>query len=246
MKIKILTLSVFLSSSVYASNTLHVYGPGGPAPAMLETAKLFEKQEGIKVNVVFGPQSKWEESAKNNADLIFSGSEIMLHQQNKSFSLSKSEALYLRPSGIIVRKGNPKSITGIETLIKSNLNILVVNGAGQSGLWEDIVGRSGNVTDINEFKENIVYAADNSAQAIEFWETNPEVDAWVIWSNWYDRVSSTSDLVAIEKDYMIYRPVSISYTDKGMGKKESLRFVEYLSSSTASEIFLKYGWQKQW
>lgn len=56
---------------------------------------------------------------------------------------------------IIVRKGNSKSISGIKSLIKNDLRILVVNGVGQAGLWEDIIGKSGSILDFNKFSNNI-------------------------------------------------------------------------------------------
>jgi len=38
-----------------AQNVLHVYGPGGPAPAMKEAAAAFEKKGGVSVEVTAGP-----------------------------------------------------------------------------------------------------------------------------------------------------------------------------------------------
>ena len=43
------------SGAAAAAETLHVYGPGGPLPAVKEAAAAFGKQAGVTVDVVGGP-----------------------------------------------------------------------------------------------------------------------------------------------------------------------------------------------
>jgi len=57
---------------------LQTYGPGGPAPAMREAAKVFGERKGIKVEITAGPTPTWKDQAMKDADLIFSGSEYMM------------------------------------------------------------------------------------------------------------------------------------------------------------------------
>lgn len=48
---------------------IHVYGPGGPAPAMLECARTFNARNGSNVIVTFGPTGRWKEAAARDADM---------------------------------------------------------------------------------------------------------------------------------------------------------------------------------
>lgn len=77
----LLSLALFstvgLTAAVQAA-TLHVYGPGGPAPAMKEAAQAYGAKHQIEVDVMAGPTPKWIENARENADLIYSGSEHMM------------------------------------------------------------------------------------------------------------------------------------------------------------------------
>jgi len=133
-------------------NIVYVYGPGGPLGPMEELAKHFAKGKGIQVQVIAGPEGKWIDNAKQNGDIIYGGSFYML--RNFSFShegLLNEESwveLYSRPAGILVRKGNPKSIQTFADLTKEGLRIVDVNGAGQLELWEDLAGRMGLIPDI--------------------------------------------------------------------------------------------------
>ncbi len=96
------------------TDTLFVYGPGGPGAAMEEAAKVFSKKNSIPVKVTAGPEAKWIEQAVQNADIIFGGAEYMLDQfvmQHPGMvdSTTRTE-LYKRGAGILVRPGNPKKL----------------------------------------------------------------------------------------------------------------------------------------
>jgi len=94
--------------------SLHVYGPGGPAPAMSEAGQVFSKKKGISVEVTTGPTAVWEGQALLDADLIFSGAEHMMTdfvQKDLPDLIDPAtiRTLYLRPSAILVRPGGRMS-----------------------------------------------------------------------------------------------------------------------------------------
>lgn len=66
-----------IAAPAYAG-PVHVFGPGGPAPALKEAAATFPKLRGVKVEVVAGPTSDWIDAAKQSGDVIYSGSETMM------------------------------------------------------------------------------------------------------------------------------------------------------------------------
>src|SRR5271168_662582 len=130
-----------LAAHAQRSAVLHVYGPGGPAPAIEETAAVFGKQEGIAIKVTPGPTRNWEADLPSEGDILYSGLEAMMSDFIGKFTdalvPSTVQPLYLRPAGILVRPGNPKHIAGFLDLLRPGIKIMVVNGAGQVGLWED-------------------------------------------------------------------------------------------------------------
>ncbi len=71
-------LALGLIGSAHAGETIHLYGPGGPAPAMKEAAAAYEKKTGTPVQVTAGPTGEWIDKAKQDADIVFSGSENMM------------------------------------------------------------------------------------------------------------------------------------------------------------------------
>lgn len=235
-----------LASVTHAQVTLHVYGPGGPAPAMKEAAVDFEKKSGIKVEITAGPTPQWIEKAKSDADIIYSGSETMMTDfvvaLDGRIAHSEVQPLYLRPLSILVRPGNPKKITGLNDILAPGVKILVVNGAGQNGVWEDMAGRKGDIKTVKSLRKNIVSYAKNSAEARQQWIEQPEIDAWLIWNIWQISNPGVADVVEIEPEYAIFRDTAVVLTTQGKTKDAAQQFVDFLFSPAGARIFRKWGW----
>jgi accessory colonization factor AcfC len=226
---------------------LKAYGPGGPAPAMREAAKVFGDKKGIKVEINAGPTPTWKDQAIKDADLIFSGSEYMMTDFVRKdlpgvIDASTILTLYLRPSAILVRPGNPKGIKGIKDLTKPGIKILVVEGAGQVGMWEDVAGRTGNVKLVYGIRRNIGFFAANSAEAKKLWSSDMGYDAWLIWTIWQKESPASADLINTDPENTIYRSCGIALTNRSEQKALAKEFADFLQSADGKEIFAKWGW----
>ncbi len=230
-----------------AGVVLRAYGPGGPAPAMREAAKVFGEKKRIKVEIAAGPTPTWKDQAMKDADLIFSGSEYMMTDFVQKdlpglIDTSTIRTLYLRPSAILVRPGNPKGIKGIKDLAKIDVRILVVQGAGQVGMWEDVAGRTGNVKLVDGVRRNIGFFAPNSAEAKKLWASDLTYDVWLIWTIWQKESPASADLINIEPENTIYRSCGIAITNPSERKVLGKEFADFLQSPSGQAIFVKWGW----
>lgn len=228
---------------------LKAYGPGGPAPAMREAAKIFGDKKGIKVEITAGPTPNWKDQAMKDADLIFSGSEYMMTDFARKdlpglIDLSTIQTLYLRPSAILVRPGNPKNIKGVKDLARQGIKIIVVQGAGQVGMWEDVAGRTGDVKLVDGVRRNIGSFAANSAEAKKLWNSDMSYDAWLIWTIWQKESPASADLVNTEKENTVYRSCGIAITNHTENKTIAKEFAEFIQSREGQEIFVKWGWTR--
>jgi accessory colonization factor AcfC len=227
--------------------TINAYGPGGPAPAMREAAQVFGAKKGVTVAITAGPTAKWKDQAMQDADLIFSGSEYMMHDfANKDLpgliDPATIRTLYLRPSAILVRPGNPKKIKGIKDLAKPNLKVLVVAGAGQVGMWEDVAGRTGKVKLVDGVRRNIGFSAPNSAEAKKIWNSDMTYDAWLIWTIWQKESPASADLVKTEPENTVYRSCGLALTQRSPQKALAQEFADFVQSPEGKTIFVKWGW----
>ncbi|SSW64191.1 hypothetical protein AVE30378_00890 [Achromobacter veterisilvae] len=234
--------------AAWAAQDLNVYGPGGPAPAMKEAAEAFGKQHGIRVEVTAGPTPAWAEQAKQDADVIYSGAENMMSGFASAlpgvFELRDARTLYLRPSAILVRPGNPKRIGGFKDLLKPGIKVMAVSGAGQTGLWEDVAGRLGDIETVRAFRANLILPeAGNSAQARKQWTEDQTIDAWLIWNIWQVSNPDLAGVVEIEEPYRIYRDAGVVVTKKGKANPQARAFADFLAAPEGKAIFRKWGWK---
>ena len=157
---------------------------------------------------------------------------------------SSIKPLYIRPSTILVRPGNPKAIGGIRDLSSGQFKIMVVGGAGQVGMWEDVVGRTGDLRLLAGFRKNIVDFADNSGHALKKWKADPSIDAWLIWNHWQVAHPDIADQVAVEPELTIWRSMDVALTTTGTKKPAAKAFIEFLTSPQAEDVFRKQGWSR--
>lgn len=236
-----------LTSTEKSAIVLKAYCPGGPAPALREAAKAFRTRKEIWVEINAGPAPTWKDQAMKDADLIFSGSENMMTDFVRKdlpglIDTSTIRTLYLRPSAILVRPGNPKGIKGIKDLAKPGVKILVVEGSGQVGMWEDVAGRTGSVKLVDGIRRNIGFFAANSAEAKKIWSSDLSYDVWLIWTIWQKESPASADLVNIEPENTIYRSCGIALTSRSEQKALAKEFADFLQSTEGKEVFAKWGW----
>jgi accessory colonization factor AcfC len=227
--------------------TLRVYGPGGPAPAMKSAALDFRARTGIAVDVVAGPTPMWKARALADADVIFSGSENMMTDfvtELPGLIAEKTiEPAYVRPASILVHPGNPKGIHGLRDLMRPGIRVMVVQGAGQTGLWEDLVGRGPHpLADLRALRRNIVVYAANSALALAAWTAAAPPDAWIIYAIWQIAHPDVADVVPLEPEFALSRDMDLALTVRGVSNPAAHRFYDYILSAEGARVFARWGW----
>jgi accessory colonization factor AcfC len=242
----VLALGAVGAAGVSAADTLRVYGSEGPSPAIREAAMAFQENNGVEVEVVSGPVTKWLDQAKSDADVIFCSAEFMMSDLVRAGELqinpSSITPLYTRPSAILVRPGNPRGIRDFPDLLRPGMRVMVVTGSGQTGLWEDMAGKRGNVGTIRAFRKNVVFFAPDSDTAQRTWVERDDIDAWVTWNIWHLPLHEHADLVPVSDDYVIYRQCNVALTERGKAKPAGARFIAFLASSDGARIFKSWDW----
>ena len=241
-----LVLALVGAADALGEEVLRVYGSEGPSPAMHEAAMAFQDTNDVKVEVVSGPVESWLDRAKADADVIFCSAEFMMSDLARVPELridaSTITPLYSRPSAILVRPGNPKGIRDFPDLLRPAMRVMVVTGSGQTGLWEDMAGKRGDVGTLRAFRKNIAFSAPNSDTAQRAWKERDDIDAWVTWNIWYLPLHDHADLVSVSDDYLIYRQCNVALTARGKAKPSGARFIEFLTSPDGASIFKSWDW----
>ena len=242
----VLMLGAIGAANVSAADVLRVYGSEGPSPCVHEAAAAFQDDNDVKVEVMSGPVTTWLDRAKADADVIFCSADFMMSELVRAGALQIDESsitpLYVRPSAILVRPGNPKGIRDFPDLLRPGMRVMVVTGSGQTGLWEDMAGKRGEVRTIRAFRKNVVFFAPDSDTAQRTWKERDEIDAWVTWNIWHLPLHGHADLVPVSDDYLIYRQCNVALTKRGKAKPSAARFIEFLASSEGASVFKSWDW----
>ena len=230
-----------------ADTPVYVYGPGGPAPAMHDAAKTYQAKTGYAVEVTAGPTPLWKAKALENADVIFSGSENMMTDYTNQLSGLIAPATivpaYIRPASILVHPGNPLKIAGLRDLFKPGVRVMIVQGAGQTGMWEDLAGRGPDaLQNLRALRKNIVNYAANSAVALAAWTGANPPDAWIIYNIWQIAHPAVAMVVPIEPEFALYRDAGLALTTRTPANPHAKDFYNYVLSPEGAKIFAKWGW----
>ena len=125
-------------------------------------------------------------------------------------------------------------------LAKDHIQLLIMNGSDQVGLWEDIAGVRGLIPDL---QKRIAVTVSTSAEAIERWETTKTLDAWITFESWHYRLKDVTDLVRLPKEERIFRGTPVVSTRFYKNKEKARLFIDFLKTEQCHAIFQKWGWE---
>lgn len=240
VRILIFTSWLLLATSTFASTTpgkptLRVYGPGGPHHVLEECAVLFEARHGINVEVIKAFPHVLAQKLPEDGDLYYGGAEYMLeefHRQNPGvIAMETTEKLHPRRIGIIVRKGNPHHIRGLDDLARDGVHLLDVHLEKMRSFYDLPHNGIGKILSF-EF---------TGQQGFKAWQAKPELDAWITYRSWFRQMQNDAEFIEIPGEKAL-RYIPIALTERTEQPQKAKAFIAFLKSEEARQIFLEHGW----
>lgn len=223
------------ASTLSPAKELRVYGPGGPHQVLEECAELFSERHGVKVVVTKALPHDLDERVGEDGDIYYGGAPCMLEEfDNRNpgvLDMTSIEQLHPRRVGIIVRKGNPLDIQGLECLSREEVCLLDVKLENMRHLHGARPGDDKNL-------RKLVYTG---RQGLSAWRDRPEIDAWVTYRSWYVKLQEDADFIDIPEEHAL-RAIPMALTKRTEQREEAMNFIEFLKSGEAYQIFQKHGW----
>lgn len=223
------------SSTNNLDKILRVYGPGGPHHVMEECAALFQEKHGINVEVVRALPYNLDQRLREDGDLYYGGAEYMLEGFDRRnpgvLDMTSVESLHPRRIGIIVRKGNPLCIDGVEDLKLEEVGLLDVKLENMRHFHGEKNGLSNNI-------QRFEYTGKQGAEA---WIDSPEIDAWVTYKTWHLTLQTESDFIEIPGDVGL-RFTPMALTRRTPHREAAMQFIAFLKKEEARGIFEEHGW----
>jgi len=244
--VRLLAVVAFLTISIFAKESLLIFAGSASKPATQEIAKIFEKENNISVDIIFGGSGYVLSQMKltKRGDIYFPGSSDYMEiakKQDLILPNSQRVVVYL-VSAINVQKGNPKNIKSLQDLAKPGIRVAIANPEGVcvGSFAVEIIEKNFNKEQIKQFRKNLVnYTASCSktANAISLKQADAVI-GWRVFEYWNSNLIQT---VPLKKDEIIrvgYIPIAISKFSKN--PKLAQKFIDFITSKKAKEIFAKY------
>lgn len=223
------------SAAESGETVLRAYGPGGPHHAVSECAELFRERYGITVGVIKASPLELSRRLKEDGDVYFTGAEYMLDDFAEEYSdiidAATVVALHPRQVGIVVRKGNPHGIMGVECLGKKGIVLMAAN------LEEMEPFLSPDGTDAAKVSMRV----HTGREGVKAWREQGRIDAWLTYRSWHHELKDEAEFVEIPWD-QARRHTMAAITLGTPNREAALQFLEFLQSPEARDIFVKHGW----
>lgn len=228
---------------------VRLYGAGGPHTAFRKVADAWKEKTGKTVEITAGPETTWSAKAQADADILWGTSEQSMTaflETYKTFSSEQVEPIYIRPTIIAVKKGNPKAISGFADLLKDGVRIVVTEGAGVAntsgtGTWEDVAGRLGSLDDVKSFRRNIVAFGKGSGASLRAFKAM-DADAWITWPDWPVTHADFLEQVDLAPERTVWRDVNVALSPDA--DADAAEFLAFLITPEAQVLMATEGWKR--
>ncbi|MFQ6085576.1 MAG: molybdate ABC transporter substrate-binding protein [Candidatus Bathyarchaeia archaeon] len=245
--VPIVVIGIVVYQTTYGAGGRRVIAFCGSAsmPALEEAAHAFEERTGMEIELHFGGSGGMLSSMEmsKSGDLYIPGSPDYMARAIEH-GVVRPETMrriaYLVPA-IIVQEGNPKNITCLDDLARSNVTMgigdpesVCVGGYAvelleHNGLWENVSG-------------NIVVHAESCSKTAAL-VTLRTVDATIGWRVFERWNPDKTDVVFIKPEQiprLSYVPAAVSvYAENQKGAQS---FLDFLVSREGQMIFGKWGY----
>ena len=241
-----------------SNGTVRIFSARACAAPLEKTAKLFEEQTNIHVEISVCSRHCAEPVAEEATgetggddflleiadagihDLAISGAEYLLDDGEVRGIVQKGQrrTIAYRRSAIIVPAGNPKNIHSVEDIARPGIRVGVSVIDCLKGLWEDISGRLGLM---DKIRRNICYYANGCIAIVEAVATG-EIDAAFGWTAFQHLEPERIETIELPQEQQVLRGTGVGMLSFAKETEAAKQFMDFLASPQSREFYKEYGW----
>ncbi|HDS63720.1 MAG TPA: molybdate ABC transporter substrate-binding protein [Methanofollis liminatans] len=234
------TTQTSTAPQVSEQSTLMVYCGAGIREPMEEIAAMYENETGTMISFTLGGSAQLLSQMElvKQGDLYMPGATAYIESAAKKGFVNTSEKLVYHIPIIAVAKGNPKNVTCIADLARSDLRVVIGDPTGpaigtttkkilnRSGLWETVSANAvAKRATVNELIVDICMGT---------------ADASVIWYDLY--VPDKMERIEIPKAENDIKVIPIGTLTFSENPAEAQAFADFVASDKGLAVFKKFGY----
>ncbi len=244
----IVTIIVLFSVSLFAveKKQLIFYCGITMVKPMTEIAKIIEKKHNVKISISQGGSKDLLDSLifSKKGDLFLPGSESYLINNKNQNLFDMQKLIGYNKAAIFVQKGNPKNITVLDDLFKTNTNTMLCDDqAGSIGRESKkiLVAFNGEEYYYDLFDRAISIGTDsrNLNKSLK----DKTIDATINWKStaFFPENINFIDVIDIDEKYAKPKKLVIARLAFSENKDIANDFIEFTASKEGQEIMRNYG-----
>jgi accessory colonization factor AcfC len=224
------------ASSGATSRIVRAYGPGGPHHVIQECAELFREKHGVTVRVFKASPQELARRVREDGDIYFGGAEYMVEdfaRENPGVLDPHSvQKLHARRVGLLVRKGNPLGIQGLDCLQRDEVHLLAARLENMAEFYAPS----------SELELDVWRQTHTGQDGVEAWLDSREIDAWITYESWHLELEDQSEFIELPCGHA-RRYTTAALTTRTRHRKAAEHFISFLKSPEARSIFVEHGWE---
>ncbi len=223
---------------------LLLYCGAGIRPPVDELVVVFQRDYGVKVAVDYAGSEMLLSTIRlaRRGDLYMPGDKHYIEQaEQENMIFSHRPVCYWVPT-ILVQKGNPKNIRGLEDLFQGGLKLGLgdPNACAIGRVTQQILAK--NNIPWEDIKEHVAY------QSLTVNELGMQIqarslDAVIVWDAIAQYYSEYGDQIPIAPEKNVISTVDIGVLTFSKQKKLAEKFIDFATGASGREIFEKYHYR---
>ncbi len=194
--------SIFAHAQEPSPKIIHCYVGGTMRPVMEKLAEAYEKKTGVRLELDYGDSGTNMIKAENSGkgDLYVAHDPFHDVMQAKGLISKGWLAAYIHPV-IVVKKGNPKKITGLASLKTPGLKVVLTDRiySTMGYIVSGMLAKAGIEEEVEKNVVNRPRAGGEAANAVML----GHADAALVWNAVAFLRKKDLDVVEIEKDFRL-------------------------------------------
>lgn len=240
--------SGILTGGNTAKGNITVLAGAGTMSAMNDLKTNFEKENpGTNVTIQYGNSAELFSTlqTQKSADLVVPGDlTFMDNAKSKGYIVNDTvKSIVYHIPIIAVQKGNPKNITSVSDLGKSDIKV-ALGDPNATAVGKESVKLLNKTGELSAVQSNVVVYAPTVNQLLTYL-TSGQVDAAIITTD----IGNTSaaqgkiDLIEIPENQNSIATIGVALTTCSKNKDTATKFENYMTSSEGLAIWEKHGFK---
>lgn len=234
------------NNEVDVGKSLFLYCGAGLRTPVSEAAETFSLEHGVDVDCNYAGSGVVLNQIQltKKGDLFMPGDVFYIEcAESDGLVVSTDDVCYQVPV-ILVKKGNPRGIEGIEDLVKPGIRLGLGNpeaipvGRNTVKIFEE------NGIKMEDVNKNLVFSA-LTVNELGIQIKVGKIDAAIVWDGTSRQFADSADIVEIPGDKNVVSTVSIALLACSEDYELAQGFVDFITSEGGQQIFRKYHYSTE-